>query len=85
MDAKLTLKLDKDVIEQAKVYASSQKRSLSRIIESYLKSLVNQENSINEDDFKITPFVKSMSSGINIPADVDYKSVILRHLEEKHK
>ena len=43
MDAKLTLKLDKQVIENAKDYASSQKRSLSRLIESYLKSLVNTD------------------------------------------
>ena len=43
MDAKLTLKLDKDVIDRAKEYASSQNRSLSRLIESYLKSLINKE------------------------------------------
>lgn len=85
MDTKLTLKLDKFVIEQAKEYASSQNRSLSRIIESYLKSLINRENLIKEDDIKISPFVKSMSTGIKIPADLDYKSEILNHLEEKHK
>jgi hypothetical protein len=84
MDTKLTLKLDKLVIERAKEYASSQNRSLSRIIESYLKSLINQENLINEDDIKISPFVKSMSTGVKIPADLDYKSEILNHLEEKH-
>ena len=85
MDTKLTLKLDKLVIEQAKVYASSQKRSLSRIIESYLKSLVNREIIKNEDDIEISPFVKSISTGIKIPADLDYKSELLNHLEEKHK
>lgn len=85
MDTKLTLKLDKFVIEQAKEYASSQNRSLSRIIESYLKSLINREDLIKEDDIKISPFVKSMSTGIKIPADLDYKSEILNHLEEKHK
>ncbi len=85
MDTKLTLKLDKLVIEQAKEYASSQKRSLSRIIESYLRSLVNRDNIKNEDDIEISPFVKSISTGIKIPADLDYKSEILNHLEEKHK
>ncbi len=85
MDTKLTLKLDKLVIEHAKVYASSQKRSLSRIIESYLRSLVDRENEKNENDIEISPFVKSMSTGINIPADLDYKSEILNHLEEKHQ
>ncbi len=32
MDTKLTLKLDKDVIDRAKEYAASNKRSLSRIL-----------------------------------------------------
>ncbi|MDP2722021.1 MAG: DUF6364 family protein [Bacteroidales bacterium] len=85
MDTKLTLKLDKLVIDQAKEYASTQKRSLSRIIETYLKSLINRKNLIDEDDIKISPFVKSMVTGINIPADLDYKTEILNHLEEKHK
>lgn len=84
MDAKLTLKLDKFVIEQAKEYASSHKRSLSRMIEAYLKSLVNQDNK-KDDDFEISPFVKSMSTGVNIPTDLDYKSEYLDHMLEKHK
>ena len=85
MDTKLTLKLDKFVIEQAKEYASNQKRSLSRIIESYLKSLINRDSKNDESDIEISPFVKSMSTGIKIPADLDYKKEILNHLEEKHK
>lgn len=85
MDTKLTLKLDKFVIEQAKEYASNQKRSLSRIIESYLKSLINRDNKNDESDIEISPFVKSMSTGVKIPADLDYKKEILNHLEEKHK
>ena len=43
MDTKLTIKLDENVIDKAKEYASSQKRSLSGLIESYLQSLVLQE------------------------------------------
>ena len=85
MDTKLTLKLDKLVIEQAKKYASSHKRSLSRIIESYLKSLINRDKNDNESDIEISPFVKSMSIDIKIPADLDYKSEIINHLEDKHK
>ncbi len=85
MDTKLTLKLDKFVIEQAKEYASSQKRSLSRIIESYLKSLIHRNEKENESDIEISPFVKSMSTGVKIPTDLDYKSEFLNHLIEKHK
>ena len=85
MDTKLTLKLDKYVIEQAKEYASSHKRSLSRIIESYLRSLINIDKNDDESDIEISPFVKSMSTGVNIPADLDYKSEILDHLADKYK
>ncbi|MEN8120927.1 MAG: DUF6364 family protein [Bacteroidota bacterium] len=85
MDTKLTLKLDKFVIEQAKEYASSHKRSLSRIIEAYLKSLISQDKKDTDDDFEISPFVKSMSTGVNIPADLDYKSEYLNHMTEKYK
>lgn len=85
MDTKLTLKLNKDVIEKAKEYASSQKRSLSRIIETYLRSLSNQENSANDEEIQISPFVKSMSSGVNIPADLDYKKEYAKYLTEKYK
>ena len=85
MDTKLTLKLDKLVIEQAKEYAFSNKRSLSRIIETYLKSLVNQEKRRDEDDLELSPFVKSMSTGVRIPNDLDYKSEYLNKMTEKFK
>ena len=85
MDTKLTLKLDKFVIEQAKKYASSHKRSLSRIIESYLRSLINREKNDDESDLEISPFVKSMSTGVKIPSDIDYKSELFNHLIDKHK
>jgi hypothetical protein len=84
MDTELTLKLDKEVIESAKKYAETQKRSLSEIIESYLQSLVNQESK-DEDEITISPFVKSMSSGVHIPADLDYKAEYSKHLSDKYK
>jgi len=85
MDSKLTLKLDKFVINKAKDYASSQKRSLSRIIESYLRSLINKNNSKDSDDIEISPFVKSMSTGVKIPADFDYKKEYGEYLTQKYK
>lgn len=83
MDAKLTLKLDKGVIEKAKEFAASHNRSLSRIIESYLMSLVNKADS--KEDIEISPFVKSMRTGIKLPADIDYKKEYGDHLSEKYK
>ncbi len=85
MDAKLTLKLNKNVIDKAKEYASSHERSLSRMIESYLKSLIEKESSSSENDFEISPFVKSMKTGIKIPADYDYKKAYGDYIEEKYR
>lgn len=85
MDVKLTLKLDKNVIDRAKEYASSHERSLSRLIESYLKSLIEKEATQSKSDFEISPFVQSMKTGIKIPADYDYKKVYGDYLAEKYK
>lgn len=86
MDTKLTLKLDKVVIERAKEYAAKHKRSLSRIIESYLQSLtVPGDSKNNKSDIQISPFVKSMASGIHISADLDYKKEYSNYLTEKYK
>lgn len=82
MDAKLTLKLDKDIIENAKRYASNKKLSLSRIIENYLQSLTDGSN---VDDFEISPFVKSISTGKSVPMDIELKKEYKEFLNEKYK
>jgi hypothetical protein len=85
MDTKLTLKLDKFVIDKAKDYALTHKRSLSRIIESYLRSLVSNRDPKDGDDIEISPFVKSISTGVKIPADFDYKKEYGDYLTQKYK
>ncbi|QGY47885.1 hypothetical protein GM418_30780 [Maribellus comscasis] len=87
MDTKLTLKLDKFVIERAKKYAATNKRSLSRLIEAYLKSLTkdNPEGNLNDEDFEISPFVKSLATGPQIPLDIDIKSDYNDFLNQKYK
>lgn len=85
MDAKLTLKLDKKVIDQAKKYAATQKRSLSRLIESYLKSLIVKEDSGSEDEIEISAFVKSIKTGISIPDDITSKDLYGEYLDNKYK
>lgn len=85
MDAKLTLKLDKNVIEDAKKYAALHKKSLSRMFEDYLKS-INQSSDYSEDkDLEISPFVKSMKTGVKLPDDFDYKKEYREFLEGKYK
>ncbi|SIT05819.1 DUF6364 family protein [Belliella pelovolcani] len=85
MDTKLTLKLDKDVIEKAKEYASSHQRSLSNLVESYLKVLIDKDETKSEDGIEISPFVKSLRTGVKLPADFYEKKAYRDYLEEKYK
>lgn len=82
MDTKLTLKLNQEIIEKAKQYASDKKLSLSRLVENYLNSLTTE---ITENSLEISPFVKSLSSGTQIPADYDYKKERADYLDKKYQ
>ncbi|MBU2952166.1 hypothetical protein KO493_15805 [Tamlana agarivorans] len=82
MDTKLTLKLNQEIIEKAKAYASNKKMSLSRIVEAYLQSLTSTSDN---PEFEISPFVKSIATGTEIPTDLDYKKEYTDHLMEKYK
>lgn len=70
MKARLTLKLNKQTIEQAKKYASSKKISLSQLIENYLNSITLDDKTSEEE---ISPFVKSISSGNKVSLNQDFK------------
>jgi hypothetical protein len=83
MNTKLTLTVDKDVIDAAKKYAKSNGRSLSNIIEEYLKSLV--ENKSEESDFEISPLVQSLWGSVKpIPESMDYKEILAEELAKKY-
>ena len=85
MDKKLTLKLDELVIEKAKVYASTHKKSLSRMIESYLRVLVNKEADLPQNEIEISPYIKSMHTGVHVPDSFNYKDEYGKHLAEKYE
>jgi hypothetical protein len=81
MDTKLTLIADKEIIEKAKQYAKSQKISLSRLIESYLSSLISEKS----EEIEISPLVKSLSGVISLENDFDPKEKYTDFLLEKYK
>jgi len=82
MDTKLTLNLDKEIIEKSKEYAKSQSISLSKLIESYLASLVSDRQ---PEEIEITPLVKSLSGVIELEEGFDYKEKYTEYLLEKYK
>ena len=80
MDTKLTLKLKKTVIDQAKKYASDHETSLSRIIENYLAAITAESTETDE----ISPLVKSISGVINVSSNFNHKESFHKHLKEKY-
>jgi hypothetical protein len=81
MDAKLTLSIDKDVAHKAKVYARSKGRSLSDLVENYLKLLTKKSSA---EDSEYTPRVKSLLGCVSLPEDFDYKKEITDYLTKKY-
>ncbi|MDT0648772.1 DUF6364 family protein [Autumnicola edwardsiae] len=81
MDTKLTLSLNKSVIEKAKKYAKSKNISLSKMIESYLAAVTEKE----EKEKQTTPLVESLIGVINLEADFDYKKGYGDYLVKKYQ
>jgi len=59
MSSKLTLSIDREVIEYAKKYAKDNYISLSKMIEMYLRSLL-EKSSLEKT--KISPITKELSN-----------------------
>lgn len=82
MNTKLTLTIEKDVIEQAKNYAKENNRSLSDLIENYLKTIIEKEP--KEAGKKLNPIVESLKGSFKMPEKMDYKKELKNRLEEKY-
>jgi hypothetical protein len=80
MTTKLTLSIEKEVIEQSKRYAASQNRSLSDLIESYLRTITVPERK----SLEITDKVRSLSGAFKAPPDFDYKKILEEEIIRKH-
>ena len=80
MDSKLTLSVDKNLAEKAKLYARSQGRSLSDLVESYFKVLISDDDS----DLAVSPKLKSMKGALKVDADYDYKMELSDSLSKKY-
>ena len=83
MDSKLTLKLNKDVIESAKRYAQENKQSLSRLVERLLKGVTASQGSTGPA--QVTPRVKRLTGALSILGDNDEQEIIGEYLQEKYR
>jgi hypothetical protein len=82
METKLTLSMDKEVIEEAKKYARNKNTSLSKLIKSYL---VNITRSKPQQSTEITPLVKSLSGILPSENSKNNKKHYADYLEKKYK
>lgn len=81
MNTKLTLTIEQSVIEKAKSYAKKKGRSLSDIIENYLKAITMEKQ---DSEIEITPIVKSLRGSFKAPAGFDYKKELKKSLTKKY-
>lgn len=81
MNTKLTLTIEQSVIEKAKIYARKKERSLSDLIENYLKALTIEES---KKENELTPIVSNLKGSFKMPKDFDYKKELTDRLFEKY-
>lgn len=81
MNTKLTLSLDKDVIERAKTYAREHNVSLSSLVENLLLKIISEYKETHKDPGSI---VNELSGIISLEG-ADYKEEHSKYLEEKYQ
>jgi len=81
--SKLTLSINQTIIDQAKEYAKSNGKSLSRIVEEYLKSLSTSEKS--EKSKSPSKLVMELKGSVKMPKEfTSYKELLQDALVEKY-
>ena len=83
MNVKLTLTLDKAVIIKAKVVARKSGRSLSDMVETYLKTQICREATHPSSNY--SPLVSTLEGSIKLPEGSDYKQELKSALANKYK
>jgi hypothetical protein len=78
MNTKLTLNIDKEIIEEAKTYAKNHHVSLSKLIENYLNSLTRK----SKKKTSVSLLVESLT-GI-IPNDYDERVDYRNYIDKKY-
>jgi hypothetical protein len=79
MTTKLTLTVEKSIIDRAKLYAKNTGRSLSEIIENYLATITQDQNE-NELSHKLQKIV----GVVKLPEDFNEDEELRTYLVKKH-
>ncbi len=81
MTTKLTLTIEEKVISSAKKYANIKGKSLSHLVENYLKSIGVKEIG----NPAISPKVSKLMGIIKLPEEFDYKAELKNAISKKYK
>jgi hypothetical protein len=81
VNTKLTLNVDHEVIKKAKEFAKSRGRSLSDLVESYLR-MISDKQPDGQDE--LSPRVKALRGKFILPADFDYKKEVADAITRKY-
>lgn len=82
MNTKLTLTIEKEVIEVAKKYAKEKGQSLSDLVENYFKLVTNTREIVHEEELSYK--VKKLRGIIKVNDDFDYKKELTEELSKKY-
>lgn len=82
MNTKLTLTIEKEVIEIAKEYAKEKGQSLSEMVENYFKFVTGNRKKIGEK--QLSPKVKKLRGVIKTDDNFDYKKILAEELSKKY-
>ena len=82
MNTTLTLTIDKNVVENAEIYARTTKKSVSQLVEAYLSSIPT-ENMIAEDR-PLGPITSRLAGIIRLDEEPNHKALLHDALMEKY-
>ncbi len=87
MQTKLTLRMDKSLIERAKKFAHDHDTSLSRIVSEHFSQMIADKEQASQDEAEwkasLAPITRSLA-GIAAGSDLTEENY-WNYLEEKHK
>jgi len=82
MNTKLTLTIEKEVIEIAKKYAKEKEQSLSEMVENYFKFVTAKRLKINEK--QLSPKIRKLRGIIKTDDSFNYKQILTEELSKKY-
>ncbi len=82
MNTKLTLTIEKEIIEIAKEYAKEKGQSLSEMVENYFKFVTVKRKKIKEK--QLSPRVRKLRGIIKTEGNLEYKKILTEELSKKY-